>query len=73
MAADLPRALQWAARPELMAWMAQSRLDLIAGLATLEETDVKELAELERYRRNLAPAIENLQRLLAQTGAPRAA
>jgi hypothetical protein len=56
-----------------MAWMAQSRLDLIAGLATLEETDVKELAELERYRRNLAPAIENLQRLLAQTGAPRAA
>jgi len=73
MAADLPKALQWAARPELMAWMAQSRLDLIAGLATLGETDVKELAELERYRRNLAPAIENLQRLLAQTGAPRAA
>lgn len=73
MAADLPKALQWAARPELMAWMAQSRLDLFAGLATLEETDVMELAELERYRRNLAPAIENLQRLLAETGAPRAA
>lgn len=73
MAADLPKAQQWSTRPELMAWLARSRLDLTAGLATLAETDARELAELDRYRRNLAPAMATLKNLLAASGAPRAA
>ena len=73
MAADLPKAQQWSTRPELMAWLARSRLDLTAGLATLAETDARELAELDRYRRNLAPAMARLKNLLAASGAPRAA
>jgi hypothetical protein len=73
MAADLPKAQQWSTRPELMAWLAGSRLDLTAGLATLAETDVRELAELHRYRRNLEPAMATLKNLLAASDAPRAA
>jgi hypothetical protein len=73
MAADLPKAQQWSTRPELMAWLAGSRLDLTAGLATLAETDVRELAELDRYRRNLEPAMATLKNLLAASDAPRAA
>ena len=73
MAADIPKALQWAERPELMAWLARSRLDLFAGLATIKETDVRELAELSRYRRNLEPAMGRLKVLLAESDAPRAA
>ena len=41
--------------------------------ATLAETDARELAELDRYRRNLAPAMATLKNLLAASGAPRAA
>jgi hypothetical protein len=73
MAADLPKILQWSTKPELMAWLARSRLDITAGLATLAETDVRERAELDRYRRNIEPALGALKKLLAAADASRAA
>jgi len=56
-----------------MAWLARSRLDITAGLATLAETDVRERAELDRYRRNIEPAMGTLKKLLAAADASRAA
>jgi hypothetical protein len=58
--------------PEISAWLAQSRLNLLQGLADLKETDVQDVAAFERYMRNVEPALSNLKTLLAQADGPQA-
>jgi hypothetical protein len=72
MALDLPKELEWSMNPEISAWLAQSRLNLLQGLADLKETDVQEVAAFERYMRNVEPALSNLKTLLAQADGPQA-
>jgi hypothetical protein len=72
MAADLPKQSQWGGDPGITTWLAQSRLNLLAGLASIRDTDLREIAELERYKRNIGPAMANLDVLLAQAGTPQA-
>jgi hypothetical protein len=72
MAVDLLKEVQWSMDPEISAWLAQSRLNLLQGLADLKETDVQDVAAFERYMRNVEPALSNLKTLLAQADGPQA-
>jgi len=67
MADELPCRLRWSAIADIAAFMASSRLDSLAPrMANLRPTDTAELAELDRYSRNVEPAMANLKVLLAQ-------
>jgi hypothetical protein len=66
MAADLPKEVQWSMNPEISAWLARSRLNLLQDLAKLKETDVQEMAAFDRYMRNAEPAMAKLKILLAE-------
>lgn len=68
MAEELPCRLRWSAIEDIAVFMASSRLDALGPrMANLLPTDTAELAELDRYDRNVEPAIARLQVLLAQT------
>lgn len=67
MAEELPNRLRWGAVEDIAAFMASSRLDSLAPrMANLRPTDTAELTELDRYSRNVEPAMSNLDALLAQ-------
>ncbi len=67
MAEELPCRLRWGAIEDIVAFMASSRLDSVAPrMANLRPTDTAELAELDRYSRNIEPAMAKLKVLLSQ-------
>ena len=67
LASEFTNRIEWSSGPTLMGWIANSRLDhLMAPIGALKPTDTEELAALQRYFDNLAPALTNLQRLLAE-------
>ncbi len=66
MAVELLCRLRWRAIADVAAFMASSRLDsLTPRMANLRSTDSAELAELDRYIRNIKPALMKLKVLLA--------
>lgn len=66
MAEELPNRVRWSANEDIQAFMAASRLDSFAPrLAKLQPTDTAVFAELDRYVRNIEPAIAKLKTLLA--------
>lgn len=67
MFADLPKEAQWLARPELKTWLANSRLNVFQGLASLVEPTPEEAAEFDRYARNVERALANIEVLLGST------
>ncbi len=54
--------------PWIKTWRAQSRLEPVAKLLSLagQSSDPEKLALLERFQQSVAPAMENMQRLLAE-------
>ena len=67
MAEELPCRLRWRDIEDIAAFMASSRLDSLAPrLEKLQPTDAAELAELDRYARNVEPAMAKLNALLAE-------
>jgi hypothetical protein len=70
---ELANRTCWTEYPELGDWQARSRLDpFTATLRTQFGVDIVATDHIKRYLTNLAPAIENLDRLLAGSGAPAA-
>jgi hypothetical protein len=56
----------WAQKPDLMAWLDQSRLNVIRGMVRALQCENAELMQtVLQLRANTAPAMEKLQRLLA--------
>ena len=63
--ADAANNARWSREPDLMAWMARTRLNVFN--ATLQpELSAERAALRDRVRGTMPAAIENLQRLLAQ-------
>jgi hypothetical protein len=56
----------WSSEPDLIAWMAQSRLDVARGMND-RLTEPQMQTALARYIANSEPAIEQLEQLLAQS------
>lgn len=58
---------RWLSEPDLSAWVAQSRLNLLRGIADhAEQASVQ--ASIRRYLTNVGPAVERLRQLNASTG-----
>lgn len=64
--------LRWAERPEIMAWLASSRLDRFSGMVARAAAGGRpeQLAILERYRAAAKPGIARIARLLAEAETP---
>ena len=56
----------WFEQPDLMQWLERSRLNLTRGLSD-RAADPQIQPVLARVVANMQPAIENLEKLLAQT------
>lgn len=66
MAEELPVRVRWNANEEISAYTASSRLDSLAPrMSKVQPTDTAVLAEMERYGRNVEPAMAKLKELLA--------
>ncbi|MBA4181338.1 MAG: hypothetical protein C0506_12175 [Anaerolinea sp.] len=66
MALDLANRLTWSKFPEIGEWQAKARLDpYTARIRALKGTETEVIAHLQRYQKNVVPAVAKLKQLLA--------